>query len=334
MRASRCWQLLLSALALVSSCAVRGIEAQPTIELPPPLQWNFYQNSCPDVEKYVRDQVESYWKQDRTLAAKFMQLLYTDCFIKGCDASILLDGPDSEKTAPANKAILGLPLEVIDKAKEVLEQHCPGVVSCADIINLAARDAVILAGGVSYPVPTGRRDGNSSIAKLVDIPVFAVPWDKVIPYFQVRGLDVLDVTTLLGGHTLGKTTCKFISDRLYNFNNTGQPDPSMDPTFLSELREQCPPNSTNMVYLNPDSGPSYTFSKTFYSRVLNHRAVLGIDQQIAAQDESLQIAKRYDANYEDFLKMFGHSMTKLGNTWLLPGDQGEIRKNCRVVNGK
>ncbi|KAL3752658.1 hypothetical protein ACJRO7_000119 [Eucalyptus globulus] len=337
MRATMWWQLLLSALALLRSCEAQPIEAKATIKLPPPLQWHFYQNSCPDVEKYVRDQVEFYWKQDSTLAPKLIQLLYTDCFIKartGCDASVLLDGPDAEKTAPQNAAILGFPLEVIDKVKEVLEQHCPGVVSCADIINLAARDAVILAGGVSYPVPTGRRDGNSSNAKLVDLPKRAVPWEKVIPYFKIRGLDLFDVTTLLGGHTLGRTSCEFIAERLYEFNNTGKPDPSMDPSFLAELRVQCPPNSTNSVYLNPDSGSSNRFSKTFYSRVLNHRAVLSIDQQIAAHKESLQIARRYDGNFEDFLKMFGYSMTKLGNTWLLPGDQGEIRKNCRVVNGK
>lgn len=127
---------MLLAIALVSSCAASRVEAEATIELPPPLQWHFYQNSCPDVERYVRDQVEFYWKQDSTLAVKLIQLLYTDCFIKGCDASILLDGPDTEKTAPQNAPILGFPLEVIDKVKEVLEQHCPGVVSCPTLSTL------------------------------------------------------------------------------------------------------------------------------------------------------------------------------------------------------
>lgn len=60
---------------------------------------------------------------------------------QGCDASVLLDGPDTEKTALVNEKLAGY--EVIDAAKAAVEAICPGVVSCADILAYAARDSTV-----------------------------------------------------------------------------------------------------------------------------------------------------------------------------------------------
>jgi peroxidase len=65
---------------------------------------------------------------------------------KGCDGSILLDDTSSfrgEKTAaPNNNSVRGY--EVIDAIKSKVEAICPGVVSCADIVAITARDSVVI----------------------------------------------------------------------------------------------------------------------------------------------------------------------------------------------
>lgn len=70
--------------------------------------------------------------------------------MQGCDASILLDtdpahGIQSERDSRMNFGIKFT--EVIDNIKSEFESSCPGVVSCADIVAMAARDAVTQVKG-------------------------------------------------------------------------------------------------------------------------------------------------------------------------------------------
>ncbi|KAJ0091916.1 hypothetical protein Patl1_26506 [Pistacia atlantica] len=275
--------------------------ADAAVSLPKPvkLEWHYYrvQNTCRDAEVYVRHQVELVYKNDKSLPAKLLRLLYSDCFVTGCDASILLDGDYSEKTARQNWGLGGF--ELINDIKTVLEDRCPGVVSCADILHLATRDAVHMAGAPAYPVFTGRRDG---------------------------------------AHSMGRTHCRHVVDRLYNFNNTGKQDPSLNKTIATQLKALCPPRvkkgqSDPLVYLNPASGKSYSFSNTYYSRVLSREAVLGVDQQLLyGNNDTLTIVKEFAAGFEDFRKSFALSMSRMGSINVLTGKQGEIRKSCRVIN--
>lgn len=66
-------------------------------------------------------------------------------FEQGCDGSVLLvdgNGIDSEQNAIPNQSLGGF--SVVDDIKTALENACPGVVSCADILAIASEILVDL----------------------------------------------------------------------------------------------------------------------------------------------------------------------------------------------
>ncbi|KAF8092655.1 hypothetical protein N665_0407s0032 [Sinapis alba] len=107
------------------------------------LHFGFYSKTCPSAESIVRNVVQRAVTRDPGNAAVLLRLHFHDCFVEGCDGSILIKhaGNDDERFAPGNAGVGGF--DVIDNAKSELERLCPGVVSCADIVALAARDAVV-----------------------------------------------------------------------------------------------------------------------------------------------------------------------------------------------
>uniref|UniRef100_A0A0E0HW09 Plant heme peroxidase family profile domain-containing protein n=1 Tax=Oryza nivara TaxID=4536 RepID=A0A0E0HW09_ORYNI len=97
------------------------------------------------------------------------RLHFHDCFVRGCDASVLLSSTHgvgggnnmAERDAPPNRSLRDF--VSVQRVKSRLEAACPSTVSCADLLALMARDAVLLASGPYWPVPLGRRDGRVSL---------------------------------------------------------------------------------------------------------------------------------------------------------------------------
>lgn len=120
---------------------------------------------------------------------------------QGCDGSVLLDGPRSEKTAAINAALHGF--EVIDVAKAAVEKACPGVVSCADILAFASRDSVKLTGGQGWAVPAGRKDGfvSNAAEPAQELPLPSMKVDQLLPMFAKKGLTAQQMVTLAGFYT-------------------------------------------------------------------------------------------------------------------------------------
>ena len=64
--------------------------------------------------------------------------------LQGCDGSVLLEDSSSltsERSALPNLGVRGF--GAVQNAKTEVEKICPGVVSCADILAVAARDASV-----------------------------------------------------------------------------------------------------------------------------------------------------------------------------------------------
>ncbi|KAK3414221.1 hypothetical protein EUGRSUZ_I02714 [Eucalyptus grandis] len=75
--------------------------------------------------------------------------------------------------------------EVIDYAKSEVEKICPGVVSCADIVAVIARDAFVAVGSPSWTVKLERRDSTTASPSLAssDLPSFREGLEKLVPKF-------------------------------------------------------------------------------------------------------------------------------------------------------
>ncbi|KAG9136159.1 hypothetical protein Leryth_003779 [Lithospermum erythrorhizon] len=301
------------------------------------LKQKYYRKSCPSAERTVRDITWSKVAANPGLAAILLRLQYHDCFVRGCDASILLDTtPDTnatEKLAPPNRSLGGY--EVIDDIKIELEKKCHGVVSCADIVALATRDAVSYQFKLpKWEVLTGRRDGRVSFASEAsrDMPSPNADFNTLLDQFGSKGLDIIDLVTLSGAHTIGKTRCtQLVTRRLYNFTGKGDADPSLDPEYAETLRATCPnpPNPTILIEMDP--GSSHSFDSHYYMTLNQNKGIFRSDAALLTDRRSAYLAGVLE-NPTVFHARFALSMKKMGAIGVLTNGQGEIRRNCRLVN--
>ncbi|XP_024993884.1 peroxidase 3-like [Cynara cardunculus var. scolymus] len=303
------------------------------------LQMGFYASSCPKAEQIVQDYVNEHIPNAPSLAAALIRMHFHDCFVRGCDGSVLLNftsssGNQTERVAVPNQTVRGFGF--IDTLKSLVEAECPGVVSCADIIALAARDSIVITGGPSWKVPTGRRDGLISNASeaLSQIPA---PFDNItilIQKFANKSLDLKDLVLLSGAHTIGIAHCPSFSNRLYNFTGVGDRDPALDSEYADNLQSRkcrTPNDTTTRVEMDP--GSRKTFDLSYYSLLLKRRGLFESDSELTRNSNTLTyINQLLQGSIENFFSEFATSMEKMGAVEAKTGTSGEIRRNCAVVN--
>ncbi|TVU33222.1 hypothetical protein EJB05_25012, partial [Eragrostis curvula] len=312
----RVWHCLL-ALSLL--CSVASAQLSPT----------FYATSCPRLEATVRATMIQAINAESRMGASLLRLFFHDCFVQGCDGSILLDGSGNEKFAGPNvNSVRGF--EVIDQIKTNVEAICPGVVSCADIVALAARDGTFLLGGPIWAVPLGRRDSTTASQSQAntDLPAPTSSLSQLITAFSNKGLSARDLTALSGAHTIGFSQCQNFRDHIYN-------DTNIDSTFATLRRGNCPAaagtGDSNLAPL--DVTTQQTFDNAYYSNLLVRQGLLHSDQELFNGGTQDALVQQYSSNPALFASDFVTAMIKMGNISPLTGSAGQIRANCRVLGG-
>lgn len=292
----------------------------------------YYAQSCPNAEQIIHDRVQYWVQQDFTLAASLIRLHFHDCVVRGCDASILLNYGGSERDSTVSRTLRGF--NVVDDIKQQLENACPRTVSCADILTTIARDASLLLGGPFWSVPFGRKDGRISLARETYIvPQGHENLTALIELFQSRGLSILDLVILSGAHTIGRSVCSVIQDRLYNFNGTRKPDPTIDPTYVTYLQKKCTYGwnwGSNLVHLDPTT-PN-VLDAVYYQNLQNKKGLFVTDQLLYSDARTQFLIDTLASNPYLFYQQFSVSMVNLGNVQVLTGDEGEVRTNCNWNN--
>jgi len=309
----------------------------PPLSPTPALKVGYYADkNCPDAESIVRDAV---WNATAGEKAGLIRLFFHDCFVEGCDASVLLkkvEGqPDPEMLGVPNLSLRGL--NIIDKAKEALEAKCPGIVSCADILAFAGRDASynLSYRAINYNVPAGRLDGKVSLASETlgkNLPPPFGDLNLIKAMFAAKGLDEKDMVVLSGAHSTGRSGCSSFSTA------------PIEPVLGNQLNQTCgmPVNEATTVpqdFKTPDA-----LDVQYYRNIQSRHVLFESDATLTTSPQTKRLVDFYAGNrllfgvlfgpavwYEDF----GKAMVKMGYIGVKTDPkEGEIRNKCWSVNPK
>ncbi|KAG2707696.1 hypothetical protein I3760_05G159500 [Carya illinoinensis] len=296
------------------------------------LSSTFYDNKCPKALGTIRTATRSAVSRERRMAASLIRLHFHDCFVQGCDASILLDDTPSilgEKTALNNAgSVRGY--EVIDDIKSKVENVCPGVVSCADILAVVARDASVAVGGPSWTVKLGRRDSTTASLSLTDpnLPKFTDGLGRLTSLFREKGLSERDMVALSGSHTIGQARCVTFRGRIHNNAS------DIDAGFASTRKRKCSLaiGSDDEKIAPLDLVTPNSFDNNYFKNLIQKKGLLQSDQILFSGGSTDSIVREYSKSPSTFKNDFAAAMVRMGDIEPITGSQGQIRKLCSVVN--
>ncbi|KAM7263195.1 hypothetical protein ACFE04_000878 [Oxalis oulophora] len=291
------------------------------------LSSTFYSSSCPNALSIIKTATVAAVKTEARMGASLLRLHFHDCF--GCDASILLDDNSTftgeQNTGPNANSVRGY--DVIDDIKSEVEAACPGVVSCADILAVAARDGVVALSGPSWTVQTGRRDSWTAVASdvLTNIPFPTFNLSQLLSSFSGKGFSAKEMVALSGAHTIGQARCTTFRDHIYN-------DTNIDSSYATSLKSNCPSvgGDDNLSPLDPITPKA--FDVNYYINLMSKKGLFHSDQELYNGGSTDAQVKTYRNNAATFRTDFASAMVKMGALSPLTGSSGQIRTSCGKVN--
>ncbi|KAK2981806.1 hypothetical protein RJ640_010323 [Escallonia rubra] len=303
---------------------------------------NFYAQTCPNFSSVIQTAVNSAVKSEARMGASLLRLHFHDCFVNaslhfitsffvsldGCDASVLLDDTASftgEKTAgPNSNSLRGF--GVIDTIKSQLETSCKSVVSCADILAVAAKDAVVALGGPSWNVAVGRRDSTTASLSAANsnLPSPTSSLSGLITAFSNKGFNAKEMVALSGSHTIGQARCTTFRTRLYNEN--------VNSSLATSLKANCPSSGSDNILSPLDATSPTSFDNAYFKNLQIQKGLLHSDQQLFSGGSTDAQVNTYSSNSATFSTDFANAMVKMSNLSPLTGSNGQIRTNCRKTN--
>ncbi|KAJ9165930.1 hypothetical protein P3X46_020741 [Hevea brasiliensis] len=217
-----------------------------------PLSLNYYDYACPQLESTVTGAVKKAMMKDKTVPTALLRMHFHDCFIRW---------KEQGRKRWASQYCIACFL-CIDNAKKAVEALCPGVVSCADILALAARDAAAL-------IVSNFSANNSNTNQL---------------YFNISQLQQR-------GHSLGFSLFFLPKQNLQLQYSTVDIDPTMNSSsFAKSLRNVCPMHSKVK-----SAGATLDSSTTTFDNSL-----LSSDQALLTTPKASALVSKFASSQKEF----------------------------------
>ncbi|CAJ1940009.1 unnamed protein product [Sphenostylis stenocarpa] len=304
----------------------------------PKLISNYYQKTCPRFPEIVRKITSEKQHNSPTTAAATLRLLFHDCMVGGCDASILITSNSynkAERDHAVNTPLSGDGFDVISRAKNVLELECPGIVSCADVLVSAVQELVAVSGGPTIPVQFGRKDSLESKSSNPEnqFPLPNMTMSEVIQIFARKGFSIQEMVALVGGHTIGMSHCNQFVNRIFKFSKTSETDPAYNPEYAAGLRKLCEnyTKDPSMAAFNDVITP-VKFDNMYYKNLQRGLGLLATDTAMFMDSRTKPFVQKYGADEAKFFEDFSSAMVKLTALEVKTGNAGEVRSRCDSFN--